>query len=349
MFNKVIFWSLFLTAVVILVSMISKILTPFFIAFILAYGLHPLIDELHLKYKLHKAPVVYGVFVVFITVFVVGIAVLTPILYHQTFLLISKIPEYKSYLQNQLLPILTNKLSSLDPNISDQMSGSIKALINSTFSLITGLFNNIWGYTLATINTVAIILLVPIILLYFLKDWIKMIEHIDDLLPLKEKGKIRQILSSINQLLSGYIRGQFNVCLLLSAFYGLSLSFIGIDLGLLLGVLSGFLIIIPFIGLFIAFLLALIICYFSFGISSELGYIGILYLVGALLETYILTPKIIGDRIGLHPLWIMFAVFATGNLFGFIGILFAIPIAGIIKVLLGYAIDFYKSSRIYKI
>jgi putative permease len=328
--------------------MISKILTPFFVAFIFAYGLQPLIQGLCFKYKLPKTPVIYSIFIIFIILISIAIAVLIPMLYEEFSLLINKIPVYRSYLQNELLPILTNKLQSIDPEIANKLNESMMTLISSTFSLITGLFNNVWGYTLSTINTVAIILVIPIILLYFLRDWSKMINNIDDLLPVKEKSKIRQILFSINELLSGYIRGQFNVCLLLSIFYGISLSLIGIDLALLIGLLSGFLIIIPFIGVFIAFLLALSVCYFSFGISVELAYISTLYVVGGLLETYILTPKIIGDRIGLHPLWIMFAVFSTGSLFGFVGVLFAIPIAGIIKVLLGYGIEFYKTTMIYK-
>jgi putative permease len=136
--------------------------------------------------------------------------------------------------------------------------------------------------------------------------------------------------------------------MLLTIYYVTGLSIIGLDLALLLGIFSGFLIIIPFIGVVLSFLMVTISCYFSFGAGTELIYVLILFARGYTVESYILTPKIIGDRIGLHPVWIIFSVFATANLFGFVGVLFAIPIAGITKVCLLNIIDYYKSSSMYK-
>ena len=175
-----------------------------------------------------------------------------------------------------------------------------------------------------------------------------MVSSIESMLPMRGKSKVREIFTSINQLLSAYIRGQLNICMMLAFYYVLGLNFIGLDLALLLGILSGFLIIIPFIGALISVLLVTISCYFTFGAGTELVYVIILYAVGHTVEGYILAPKIIGNRIGLHPVWILFSVFAAGSVFGFIGIAFAIPIAGIVKVLLSHAIDYYKSSNMYK-
>ena len=135
---------------------------------------------------------------------------------------------------------------------------------------------------------------------------------------------------------------------MLTVYYIIGLNLIGIDLALLLGVLSGFLIIIPFIGAMISFLLVTISCYFTFGAGIELVYVIALFVIGHTVEGYILAPKIIGDRIGLHPVWIIFSVFAAGTLFGFLGIMFAIPLAGIVKVIVTNIIDYYKSSKIYK-
>jgi putative permease len=346
--DKIIFWSFFIGICVIFLVLISDILAPFFIAFTIAYILQPLIDNNSIRYKLPRNIIAYGVFVIFLSIFILGVVIVLPLMYQQISLLVSKVPVYKNYLQTELAPIFIAKIQSIDPTLADKLKDSIQNIINSTFSVIALLLNNIWSYTMATINIVMIILLVPLILFYFLKDWPKMVAMIENLLPLKGKNKVREVLSSINGLLSAYIRGQLNVCLLLSSYYGIGLSIIGVDLGLLLGMLSGFLIIIPFIGLLIAFLLSIIIGCFTFGITIKLSYIVILYIVGYILESSIITPKIIGDKIGLHPLWIMFSVFASGSLFGFIGIFFAIPIAGIIKVLLKFAIQLYKSSRIYK-
>jgi len=346
--TRAIFWSSIAALAIALLMLLSKPLVPFFIAFVFAYMLSPLVSNICRKYGLPRNLVAIVIFIIFLSVFSLALLILTPAIYNQISILIAKIPAYKNYIQTELVPQVTAKIQSIDPKIAEKVKDSIQSIVNGTFAIISCIFNNVWDYTMATINIFVVILLVPIILLYLLKDWPKITRSLNDLIPYQERNKIREILTSINDLLSAYIRGQFNVCLILSAYYGIGLSIIGVDLGLLLGILSGFLIIVPFIGTFIAFSLAMIVGYFSFGYSAKLGAILILYVVGYLMENYFLTPKIIGDRIGLHPLWIMFAVLAIGSLFGFIGIFFAIPIAGIIKVLIGYGIDYYKSSQIYK-
>lgn len=345
---RVAFWSCTTAIICSLLVIFSKPLTPFFIAFVIAYMLQPLINKICDKYNISNNLVAFVVFIISLSIFTVIIIVLVPIIYQQGLVLINKFPIYKDYIHNEFIPQLNDTVHSVDPDITDRIKNSLQGFINNTFSVIANLFNNIWNYMLATLNTFATILLVPVILLYLLRDWNKMTRSFNSLLPIKERSKIREILTSINDLLSAYIRGQFNVCIILSTYYSIGLSLIGVDLGLLIGILSGFLIIVPFIGTFIAFCLAMIVCYFSFGSTAKLSYIVILYVVGYLTENYYLTPKIIGDRIGIHPLWIMFSVFALGSVLGFTGIFFAVPIAGIIKVLIEYGIEYYKSSKVYR-
>lgn len=346
--NKAIFWAIITLMILTILWLISDILTPFFIAAIISYILQPVIERTSFLFNIPRRTVASISYILFLSVFAVVIIILLPIVYQQISLLISKLPAYNNYVQQELMPSLTEKINSVDPNIGDRIKDSISNIANSLFSLITTLANNIWHYTVATINIVIIIVLTPVILFYFLRDWSKMVKSIKLLLPLNERLKIQEILSAINNLLSAYMRGQLNICLLLSAYYGIALSLIGVDLGVLLGILSGFLIIIPFIGTLISFSLAMIIGYCAFGATIKLGYILLTYIIGYIMESYVLTPKIIGDKIGLHPLWIMFGVLACGSLFGFIGIFFAIPIAGIIKVLYSFAIKSYKGSKFYK-
>jgi putative permease len=345
--NKIIFWSIFVFVITGFLVLIGNVLAPFVISCIIAYILQPLISTICSKYNISRTIIAFVVFIIFISIFLFLLIGLLPSIYQQIASLINKIPTYKNYIQTEIVPMIVTKVTLIDPTIGAKIKDSLQSLISSIFSIITLLTNNIWFYTVATINKVAMILLIPIILFYFLRDWPKMIDNLESLLPLQEKSKVREILFSINKLLSAYIRGQLNICLLLACFYGLGLSIIGTELSLLIGILSGILIIIPFIGTLISFSLAIIIGYFSFGWQIELSYIILLYVIGNIIESYILTPKIIGDKIGLHPLWIMFSVFASGALFGFIGIFFAIPIAGIIKVLLNVGIEQYKSSKIY--
>lgn len=346
--TKVIFWSCFGILLGIGIHSLREQIAPFFIAFVLAYILDPIIRSNCQRFKLSRTLAATFVFILFLGLFILVTSLLAPLIYSQLATLVSKIPHYRDYLQGEIAPLITQKFKAIDPSITAKISSAIQNFVSSTLMLMARLFDNLWYSAKATINLIIITLLVPIILFYLLRDWDRVKKCLYDLLPLKHRDEINNMLKELSGLLSAYVRGQLNICLILSVLYGSFLSLIGLDLGLLIGVLSGFLVIIPLIGNLISFSLALIVGYVSFGLNYQLLYIAILYPSLALLENYFLTPKIIGDRIGLHPLWIMFSVFASGAIFGFVGIFFAVPIAGIIKVLLKYTIKWYKTSSFYK-
>lgn len=345
--NKVFFWGILLVLTGLFTHAISDVLAPFLIAFVFAYILQPIIDRNCQKYGIGRRVVSIFIFLIFVSSFVLIMLILVPIIYNQVALFVKKIPQYRLYFQKSLTS-LSESVSAVDPEASKKVIEAATAAMNSMFSIVTSFANHIWEYTIATINIFTIIALVPIILYYFMRDWTEIVETAQSLMPENGKSKIREIIISINQLLSAYIRGQLIICLLLTVYYVIGLSLIGIDLALLLGILSGFLIIIPFIGALASFFLAVLSCYVTFGPGAELLYVTGLFVFGHTVEGYILAPKIIGNKIGLHPVWILFSVFAAGSLFGFIGILFAIPIAGIVKVLLSHSIDYYKSTRFFR-
>ena len=344
--NKLVFWGLAFLVVASIIYMVSDTLVPFVISFIFAYLLQPIIDKISQRFNFPRNLISSAIFALFISSFIIILLLLLPIIYDQISIFITKIPNYKNNFSIGL-SYLVSRIDTIDPDIANKLSESLQNFVNSAFSVVVAAANNIWSYTLATINFFAIIILVPVILYYFLRDWPKMIKSVESILPRKEKNKIGKIFSDINSLLSAYIRGQLNICLLLSAYYFIGLSLVGIDLALLLAIISGFLVIIPFIGAFISLFLMLVSCYFSYGASVEIVYILVLFVIAHIIEGYILTPQIIGDKIGLHPVWIIFSVFAAGSVFGFVGIVFAIPIAGVIKILLFNMIEYYKSTKIY--
>jgi len=345
--NRIIFWSAILLIVIGMIYLVSDTLAPFLISFIFAYLLQPAIETNCERFKLPRTLVTFGVFSLFLSGFITIIVLVVPMTYQQITRFAGKIPQYKSNFE-AAISAWSDKLDKIDPELAYKVSDSMQSFINSAFTVFASFANHIWQYTLATINFFAIIALVPIILYYFLRDWPKIVGSIEALLPMRGKSKVREIFTSINELLSAYIRGQLNICLMLTLYYVISLHIVGLDFALLLGILSGFLIIIPFIGALISFLLVIMSCYFTFGAGIQLVYVTIIFTVGHAVEGYILSPKIIGNRIGLHPVWIIFAVFAAGSLFGILGIVFAIPIAGIVKVFSGHIIDYYKSSKMYK-
>lgn len=345
--SRLAFWSIVLVILCSFVYIVSDTLVPFLIAFVFAYLLQPVIHTNCYKLKLPRGIVTLGVFTMFLSGFVAIIVLIVPIIYQQIAVFVSKIPQYKSNFESGIAT-WSEKLKEVNPELANKVTESAHSFLDSAFSIFASFANHIWQYTLATINFFTIVALVPIILYYFLRDWPQIVSSIESILPMRGKSKVREIFISINELLSAYIRGQLNICLMLAFYYVLGLNLIGLDLALLLGILSGFLIIIPFIGAMISFLMVAVSCYFTYGAGIELLYIVILYVVGHAIEGYILAPKIIGGRIGLHPVWIIFAVFAAGSVFGFLGVVFAIPIAGIVKVLLSHVIDYYKSSNMYK-
>lgn len=345
--NKIASWGVIILILASAIYLVSDTLAPFLISFIFAYLLQPLIEINCKRFKLPRSVVTFLVFLLFVGIVTTVLVLVVPMIYQQIAVFVAKVPEYKSNFEELALNWSGN-LDRIDSNMATRVSDFVQNFVDSIFAVFASLVNHVWQYTLATINFVAIAALVPIILYYFLRDWPEMTKGLESVLPVHGKSKIRKIFTSINELLSAYIRGQLNICMLLSIFYIVGLSFIGLDLALLIGILSGFLIIIPFIGVFVSFSIAMISGYFNFGAETQLLYVALLYVVGQILEGYILSPKIIGDRIGLHPVWIIFSVFAAGGLFGFMGILFAIPIAGIAKVLIVHMIDYYKSSDLYK-
>lgn len=347
--NKIFFWSLLVSSVLIFCYLVSDILAPFIASFIFAYILQPLIDNYSKRFKLSKELVSIIIFLIFISSFGLIVIVLVPVIYQQFTIFVQKIPKYEEYFHSKTIT-LAKKFGgeSYNSEFVTKLYGAIQSAIDSFFTIIASLANHIWDYTIATINLVSLFVLVPIILYYFLRDWDKMVFALQGLMPEKGRSKIREIFIAINELLSAYIRGQLNICIILALYYIIGLNLIGIDLALLIGLLSGFLIIIPFIGAFTSFIFAALSCYISFDFGYEFLYVVILYTIGHTIEGYILAPRIIGDKIGLHPVWIIFSVFAAGSLLGFIGILFAIPLAGIVKVLIVQFINYYKSTKYFR-
>ena len=339
-------WSLILSVVSVAIYLVSDVILPFAIAFILAYMIHPVVDFCCQKFEISRSRSVAAIFMIFLGLFSTLVTLITPIIYHQISLLITKIPQYKANF-NQFILFASSKLEHIDPTIAEKISEYLQNTLDKTLTIFSSFFNHVWQYTLATINFFTLCVLVPFILYYFLRDWNKMILSLESVLPLTKKSKARELAISINHLLSAYIRGQLTICLILSIYYIVGLTLIGIDFALLLGLFSGFLVLIPFIGAIISYIAVVFCCYVAFGLGTEVTYVTILFIFSHVIEGYFLTPRIIGKHIGLHPVWIVFSILVSANLFGLIGIFFALPTAGIIKIIWLHIINYYKSSIIY--
>lgn len=321
---------------------------PFFIAAIIAYILHPAVDGASAKFGINRN------FLIMLTVCLVifGIiclcVIFVPMVYKQASIFLSKMPHYRDYIQENISPFISRKIKYLSPDFSIKIDDEIYNILTSISTNISSGVAGLTAYTSKLATIVITIVLVPVILFYLLKDWPQKLESKSDILPDEYLSIFNKFLRDVDKLLSAYMRGQFRVCIFMSLYYSIMLSILGMDLALLMGFISGFLIILPFIGFLVSFAISITIGYLDFGASAKLIYLIMIYASGSLIEGGALTPRIIGNKIGLHPLWIIFSVLACGHIFGIIGMLFAIPIAGITKIVIKTLAEVYKAKRARK-
>ncbi|AIL64681.1 pheromone autoinducer 2 transporter [Rickettsiales bacterium Ac37b] len=342
-----IFWVLFSALVVIFLYATKNTLFPFIIAMVFAYLLDPLVAKLESKSLSRSSSSGIIVAMFFIIIIVVGIIIM-PLIYDQFISFIHKIPEYHISMQKKVIPLYSELMEKIDPNLVEKIDGLAQNFSEKLFQYLTRFLNSIWQSGLALINFLFLIFITPIITFYLLRDWPKMLYTIEQLLPNSTKGIIKEQTQEIDFILSGYIRGQMNVCLMMAVFYSTSLSFLGLDFGLVIGAASGLLTLIPFIGPIIGFIASLSLALFQSMDSTHILILCIIFIIGPALEGNFITPKLVGERVKLHPAWIIFAVLVSTNLAGFTGMLVAVPTAAIIGVLTRFFIQQYLSSNFSK-
>lgn len=329
------------------ISAISSILLPFVLAFVLAYFLNPLVVKLE-RHKwsrtLSTAFVVTG-----FCIFVVSILlILIPVLQTQVAAFMVKVPSIVAVLWAKIKIILSYAGGKFSPEqmyqLSDAVSGSVFSVLNSVGA---GLMSVVSG-GIVVFNVLALIVITPVVLFYVLNDWEVVSKRIKGLVPHQYAKGAMNIWSEINRTLSGFIRGQISVCLCLAVYYAVGLSLVGLELGALVGMIAGILSFIPYFGFLTGVLLSILLAVTQDATMSMWIGLAIIFSIGQILESYILTPKLVGDNVGLHPVWVIFALLAGGVLFGFLGILVAVPVAAVIGVLVRYGVRCYKETAFYK-
>jgi len=326
---------------------IPDITYPFVVAFILAYLLNPLAIILNNKLGMSRAITSIIISILLIVLMAAAMIYLVPLIYTQISVLIRHIPAYESYIINNIVPIIVQKMGAMDPQISTKLKVIADQGINGMFGVVSHAAQNVWSYTMATIHLLLFMVLVPVVLFFLLRDWRHIAEGFFDLFPKHHQKFVKTLFQDIDNVLGAYLRGEMIVCSILAIYYSIALTFIGMDFAVLLGMVCGISIILPLIGMIIAITSLGLVGYLTFGFSIHMAYIGGIYLVGALLENTFLTPKIIGDSLGISPVWIIFSVLLFGYIAGPVGILMAIPTTGVIKVILVHMKQDYKKSNLY--
>jgi predicted PurR-regulated permease PerM len=336
-----------LILILALVYLLKPILAPFLIGLLIAYLGDPLVDKME-ELKLPRSLAV-GV-VIFVSMLVITGAVLVfiPKLIREIVEIISDIPTFIEWLQINVGPVFLDKLG-IDPFHIDlkQLRDSLLANWRSTGGAIGVVLADITksGVTLAV--WIANVALVPIVSFYLLRDWDILIANVRDLLPRSWIGTADRLARECDEVLGAFLRGQLIIMTLLGSIYAFGLWVVGLEIALTIGMLAGFASLVPYLGFIVGLSAATIAAFFQFQDLMPLVYVLIVFLIGQMVEGMILTPWLMGDRIGLHPVAILFAILAGGQLFGFVGVLLALPLAAVIMVFLRHIHELYKESDLY--
>jgi predicted PurR-regulated permease PerM len=342
-----------------LVWLLGPVLTPFLVSALLAYMADPIVNRLE-QLGLKRVTAVGVVFLV-VTLLLVGVLLLIiPVLVRETVDLFNRLPGYVEQLQARSLPLIEEYLDiTLDPETFD--AGQVRALIEENFANIASAARATWGYIADQggrfIIWITGLFLIPLVTFYLMRDWHRALDALRDLLPRKIEPVVVRLTRDCDEALGGFLRGQLLVMLGQGTIYAVGLWMIGLNNGLAIGAIAGLVSFVPYLGAIIGVSLAVVTALiqetgsFGLGVDSRLVFlilVGVVFTVGQLVESFVLTPNLIGDRIGMHPILVIFTVLAGGFLFGFIGVLLALPVAAAGTVLVRFFYRNYKASHIYE-
>ncbi len=341
-------WGLLGIAVVWLVGLLAPVLTPFVLAALLGWLGDPLVDRIERAGYSRNIGVIV-VFVAMTLLVLLALLLLVPLLQRQIVTLIDSLPRYRDWFVGVALPWLERKtglelIDWLDPQ-------RLIAVLRTHWEQAGGAAATLLGYLsrsgFALLGWLANIVLLPVLTFFFLRDWDLIVERIAALVPRDHTQTVARLALASSEVLGGFLRGQLLVMLILGVLYGGGLWAVGLDLGILIGVIAGVLTFVPYLGPATVILLGGTAAMIQFGDWQHLLGVALVFGGGQVIESAWLTPKLVGGRIGLHPVAVIFAVLAGGQLFGFLGMLLALPVAAIANVLLGYAHGRYTNSSLY--
>jgi predicted PurR-regulated permease PerM len=343
---RLLFWLAIIVIFIFALGLLQSILLPFVAGLVIAFILAPAVARLE-RWGINRSLASLAVLVVFLVGVALVFILLAPLIQNQILTLIAKAPSLVAFLQDQfgrLITLLQEKLPADQvAKLQDMVGGKLGEALSWFASLLQGLVTS----SFAILNILSLVVVTPIVTFLVLRDWEKLVILIDDYLPRQSLATVREQARTVSDMLVGFTHGQAMVCLILAIYYGTTLSFAGLESGLALGLLIGVLAIIPILGGATGFVLALGLAASQYGTWREIILVCIIFGIGQAVEGNFLTPKLVGDRIHLHPIWVMFGLFAGITLFGFVGLLFAVPAAAVIGVLVRFALSRYRRSAVY--
>jgi len=341
-------WVVMVLVLVGLLWLLAPVLTPFVVSALLAWLGDPMVARLERAGR-SRTTAVLIVFGLMTLIVVLSLLVIVPLLQDQVLKLIAWLPQLSQWAQTTAIPWLENrtglKLAGyIDPSY---LLGLLQEHWQQAGGVATSVLGGLSKSGLAVLGFLASVALVPVVTFYFLRDWRPMLEQIRQLVPRPLEPTVSRLAAESNEVLGGFIRGQLSVMLSLGTIYAVGLWAVGLDLGLLIGFVAGLVSFIPYLGPIVGVSAAIIATLVQHGDIVHLALVIGVFMVGQTLEGFLLVPWLVGDKIGMHPVAVIFAIMAGGQLFGFLGVLLALPVAAVAMVLLRYAHEQYTSSHLY--
>src|SRR4029078_4103054 len=342
--RHIVFWLAVFVLVVLALWLLSEILLPFVAGLAIAYLLTPLTDRLE-RFGINRLAAALLIIAVVVLWLVYLILLVAPIVSTQLSSFIDSVPANVTKLQT-----LLGDIPWLQQLLGDSLSAdkSMGDLVTQGVGWLTTFLRSLWSGGRALVSLFSLVVVTPVVAFYLIYDWHRMIRSVDSWIPIQYRDTVRELAREVDVAIAGFVRGQTGVCLILGSFYAVSLTLTGLNFGLLIGLISGLITFIPYVGSMTGLVLALGVAVAQFwpaygSIAVVLG----IFLVGQFVEGNVLAPKLVGESVGIHPVWLIFALLAFGYLFGFVGLLVAVPLAATIGVLTRFALRRYLQSSLY--
>jgi predicted PurR-regulated permease PerM len=341
------FWGVSIALFIAFIWIFKAVLTPFVLGIVIAYLLNPLVKRFSTKgiKRTTSTLIILSLFFTAVTAIIILVA---PVIAKESAELIDKMPNYLDNFFKLIQPYIAWFQETIGQGSVEDAKVFLKENASKILSISGGVAGSLAAGGQAIVGMMTTLVLTPLVAFYMMKEWPAITDWVENLIPRDKEKMIKDIIHQIDVKLSGFIRGQLTVAFFLGIIYAVALTIAGLDYGFLIGIGAGVLSIIPLVGSTVGLLVSVGVAWFQAGEVDYVLIIAAIFIVGQIIEGNILSPKLLGDSVGLHPLWILFALMAGGSMFGILGMILAVPVAAVIGVLVGFAILQYKKSPLYK-
>ena len=331
----------------VLVYLLRAVLLPFVAGMAVAYFLDPVVDRFE-SWRMSRKVATAVVTFLFFTIVLIVILLLAPVVHEQVTGFAERLPGYIERVRELLMPLVDEGLAALALDQGEGVPGAVAGFALEAADIVGAVLSSLWSGGLAIISILSLVFITPVTAFYLLRDWDRMVARLDSWLPRQHAPTIRALIAEIDTVLAGFVRGTGTVCLILGIFYAVALSLVGLDFGLIIGLGAGLISFIPFVGALVGLALSGGLALIQFWPDYlQVLLVVVIFLAGQIIEGNLLTPRLVGGRIGVHPVWVIFALLAGATLFGFVGVLLAVPTAAAVGVLARFGVGRYLKSQLY--